>query len=145
MAKIKYATGISEVIGALNKSSEGIVQRRKHFRGPNGDITREGRIEAYVIHNPRDFKTKPAKGAELAHQTSFGAASREANELIRAVKNGNASALQKSKHDQLAARYYAQLKGTPDPAAPLDENGKGQIYGSFNCFVRSMLYYDRRH
>lgn len=146
MAQIQYAVGISEVIGALNKKnkcSDSFVQRRKHFYGPNGDVTWTGRIEAYIIKNPRNFKLKPAHGAELAHQTLFGEVSKEANSLLRAVKNNNATSEQMAQYENFVQRYYAQLKGIPDPFAPKDNKGKGKIYGAFNCFVRTMMYYER--
>ena len=142
MAKIKYSPGIEEVIGSVNKAHKGIVQRRKHFRGPNGDVTKIGRIEAYILDNPRNFKINPAQGAELEHQTAFGKASKEANSLIQAVKKGTATPEQQTRYDSFVQRYYAQREGIPDPSAPLDEKGKGKIYGSFNCFVRMMIYYE---
>ena len=140
MAKIKYTPGIEYVIGAFSK--EGIVQRQKHLHGPNGDVTRTSRVEAYIVRNPRDYKLKPAGKAELAHQTAFGEASRQATALLRAVKSGAATPEQIQLHENLVARFNTQESGTPDPSIPQDAHGNSKIYAAFNCFVRSVFYYD---
>ncbi|MBQ3673719.1 MAG: hypothetical protein II928_04530 [Paludibacteraceae bacterium] len=140
MAKIKYSPGIEYVTGAFSK--QGIVQRQKHFHGPKGEVTKTARVEAYIIQNPRDFKRKPASGAELKHQTAFGEASRQANALLKAAKNGSATPEQMTIYDQMVKRFYAQKEGKPDASIPVDAHGNAKIYGAFNCFVRSVFYYD---
>lgn len=140
MAKIKYTPGIENVIGAFSK--EGIVQRQKHLHGPQGDVTKTSRVEAYIVRNPRDFQANPASGAELKHQTAFGEASKQANALIKAVKNGSAAPEQQSLYDALVERFYAQKEGTPDASIPVDAHGNAKIYGAFNCFVRAIFYYE---
>ena len=138
MAKIKYTPGIDQVTGAFSRN--GIVQRQKHFFAPNGDMTRTGRIEAFIVKAPRDFNLKPAKGAELAHQTTFGEASRQANILLKAIKNDTATPEQEALYKEYAERFQQQMDGLPDPMAPKDANGEGKKYAVFNCFVRAIIY-----
>jgi hypothetical protein len=138
MAKIKYTPGIEQVTGAFSKN--GIVQRQKHFFAPNGDMTRVGRVEAYIVRSPRDFNLKPSQGAELAHQTSFGEASRQTTILLRAIKTNTATPEQKALYEDYAERFKQQVNGLPDPMAPTDTNGERKKYAIFNCFVRAIIY-----
>lgn len=140
MAKIKYTPGIDSITGAFSK--DGIVQRQKHIRGPKGDVTKTCRLEAYIVRKPRNWDNIPARPAEHAHQMAFGDASKQANALIRAIKTQTATPEQKAQYDELVTRFYRQLNGTPDPNAPRDTKGIAKIYGAFNCFVRSIIYYD---
>ena len=140
MAKIKYTPGIEQVIGAFSK--EGIVQRQKHLHGPGGEVTKTSRVEAYIVKNPRDYNLKPAHEAELAHQTAFGQASKQATTLLRAIKNASATPEQRALYDTLVERFDKQKNGTPDPSIPLDAYGNGKTYAAFNCFVRSVFYYE---
>ena len=140
MARIKYTPGIDKVTGALSK--EGLVQRQKHLYGPDGKLVRVCNSEVYIVRNPRDFSTNPSSGSELAHQLSFGIASKQANALIKAVKSGMATPEQMAAYESYLDRFNRQLQGTPDPRAPKDAKGHGKLYGSFNCFVRAIIYYD---
>ena len=79
---------------------------------------------------------------ELAHQMAFGQASRQATALIRAVKDGSATPEQHALYDNLVERFNKQKNGTPDPSIPLDAHGNGKTYAAFNCFVRSVFYYE---
>ncbi len=83
MARIKHSAGIEEMPGAHSK--DGIVERRKIFRDYDGNVTKVGRLEAYVP-NPRNFKTSPALIRERANMSQFGAASQFAKEFIDALK-----------------------------------------------------------
>ena len=37
-------------------------------------------------------------------------------------------------------RFEAQLKGAPDPQAPLNKEGKQKYYFRFDNFIRAMIY-----
>ena len=37
-------------------------------------------------------------------------------------------------------RFESQLKGQPDPQAPLDKEGKPKHYFRFDNFIRAMIY-----
>lgn len=137
MAKIKHNPHIDELIGAHSKN--GMVERRKVFRDFNGDVTRVGRLEAYVRH-PRDFKKNPPLIREKANMTAFGNCSHLAQELISAAKNK--TPLEPAKQallDSYMARFYAQLKGKHDPIAPKDKDGNYLIYSRPDNFIRAVI------
>ena len=83
MAKIKHNPHIEEMIGAHSKG--GTVERRKVFRDYDGNVTKVGRLEAY-IPEPRNYKANPILIRERANMTAFGNASHLAQELINALK-----------------------------------------------------------
>lgn len=141
MAKIKYNDGIEQMTGALSK--KGLVQRQKHLHDYNGNITKTCRVEAYKVEHPRNFKNRPAIGAELAHQTSFGEASKIANELLRAFKRRDTlTPEQLLRFEDFKRRFDAQLKGKPDRLAPRDAHGVQKIYYGFDHFVRAIIYHE---
>ena len=65
MATPTYIAPIKGFTGKLNKKDK-IVFRQKHTRDANGAIIAEMKPEAYVVQHPRDWKKKPAQGAEKA-------------------------------------------------------------------------------
>ena len=135
MAKIKHNPQIDEMRGAHS----GLVERRKVFRDFDGNITREGRLEAYTPR-PRNYKRKPIYDRERANMTAFGNASHLAQELILAAKNK--TPLEPAKQaflDSIMTRFYAQLKGTPDPIAPKDKDGNYTIYARPDNFIRAVI------
>ena len=137
MAKIKHKPHIEEMIGAHSKT--GMVERRKTFRDFDNNVTKVGRLEAYIPH-PRDFKTNPPLFRERANMTSFGNASHLAQEFILAAKNK--TPLEPAKQaflDAVMARFYAQLSGTPVPIAPKDKDGNYTIYSRPDNFIRAVL------
>ena len=141
MAKIKHKPHIEEMIGAHSK--EGIVERRKTFRDYDGNVTKVGRLEAYV-KRPRNFKTTPALIRERANMSQFGAASQFAKELVDALKFKTPLPPEKQALlDSYKARFYAQLKGTPDPIAPKDKDGNYLIYARIDNFIRAILRIER--
>ena len=138
MAKIKHNPHVAEIIGAHSKG--GTVERRKIYRDYDGNITKVGRLEAYIPQNPRNFKANPPMGAELENMQSFGNASKLAQEFIEALKSKKT--LQPEKQallDSYKARFYKQLKGKPDPVAPKDKDGKYIIYARMDNFIRAIL------
>ena len=67
MATPTYITLLDGLKGKLNKKDK-TVFRQKHARDANGNIIADMRPEAYVVQHPRDWKKKPAKGAEKKKQ-----------------------------------------------------------------------------
>ena len=141
MAKIKHTPDIEEMLGAHSKN--GMVERRKIFRDYDGNVTKVGRLEAYIPH-PRNFKTSPALIRERANMSQFGAASHFAKELIDALKfKTPLSPDKQALLDGYKARFYAQLNGTPDPIAPKDKNGDYLIYARIDNFIRAVIRKER--
>ena len=71
---------------------------------------------------------------------AFGDASHLAQELINALKFK--TPLEPAKQavlDECKERFYAQLKGKPDPIAPKDKDGKYTIYVRIDNFIRAFL------
>jgi hypothetical protein len=137
MAKIKHNPHIDEMIGAHSKN--GTVERRKVFRDYDGNVTKIGRLEAY-IPNPRNYKANPIIGGELLNQKSFGNASHLAQEFIDALKNKTPLSPEKQALlNSYKDRFYKQLKGKPDPIAPKDKNGNYTIYARIDNFIRAIL------
>jgi hypothetical protein len=137
MAKIKHNPHIEEIIGAHSKN--GTVERRKTFRDFDGNVTRVGRLEAY-IPNPRNYKTTPVMIRERANMTAFGNASHLAQELINAVKfKTPLPEEKKTLLDSYMTRFYAQLNGKPDPIAPKDKDGEYLIYSRPDNFIRAVI------
>ena len=137
MAKIKHNPHIDEMIGAHSKN--GTVERRKTFHDYDGNVTKVGRLEAY-IPQPRNYKTSPIMLRERANMTAFGNASHLAQEFIDALKNHTTLPEPKQAFlDSLKTRFYAQLKGKPDPIAPKDKDGNYTIYARIDNFIRAVL------
>ena len=137
MAKIKHNNDVEEVIGAHEKG--GMVERRKHFYDYNGNITKEGRLEAYKPR-PRNYKANPIYLRERANMTAFGNASHLAQEFINALKTKTPLEPEKQAFlDSIMARFYKQLKGTPDPIAPKAKDGTFTIYARPDNFIRAIL------
>ena len=141
MAKIKHTPDIQEMLGAHSKN--GIVERRKTFHDYEGNITKVGRLEAFKP-KPRNFKTSPALIRERANMLQFGAASQFAKEFTDALKNKTTLSPEKQTLlDSYKARFYAQLKGTPDPIAPKDKEGNYLIYARIDNFIRAVIRKER--
>jgi hypothetical protein len=135
MAKIKHAPDIVEITG----NRGGLVERRKTFHDYDGNITKEGRLEAYTL-SPRNYKANPINAGERANMNAFGNASRLAQEFISALKNQ--TPLPRSKQALLntyKTRFYKQLKGKPDPIAPKDKDGNFIIYARIDNFIRAAI------
>ena len=125
------------MIGAHSK--DGTVERRKVFRDYDGNVTRVGRLEAYIPHS-RNYKANPIYYRERANMTAFGDASHLAKELIDAAKNKTPLPAEKQALlDSILARFKAQLSGTPDPIAPKDKDGNYTIYSRPDNFIRAVI------
>ena len=137
MAKIKHKPHIEEMIGAHSKN--GMVERRKLFRDYDGNVTKVGRLEAY-IPKPRNYVANPILIRERANMTAFGNASHLAQELINALKFKTPLPPEKQALlDEYKSRFYAQLKGKPDVIAPQDKDGNYTIYARIDNFIRAVI------
>ena len=142
MAKVNYSAGIDLTLGALDSKHE-LITRQKHLHAPDGKLTKECEPEMYMRAYKRDYKHNPPVGNELAHLKHFGEAAKRTTALIHAYKfPDTASDEQRELLEQFRRRFDAQLKGTPDPQAPLDKSGKQKYYFRFDNFIRAMIYQD---
>ena len=163
MAKAVLHHPVAEIHGSLSKKSK-IVNRQKKYRDENGHVVFEGKQEVYAITRPRDFKTTPAKGAELANQLCWREACHRAAQILQAAQPEGPTEQQlferklnqvpeyytleeaRALIEDFRLRYQAQLPNTrgkhPDPKAPIDpKTGKGKQYAQFPAFIRAMLYH----
>lgn len=137
MAKIKHQPHIEEMLGAHSKG--GTVERRKHFYDYDGNETKVGRLEAYIPH-PRNYKANPIYAGERANMNAFGNASHLAQEFIDSLKFKTPLPEEKQAFlDSVKNRFYAQLKGKPDPIAPKDKRGNYIIYARIDNFIRAVI------
>ena len=140
MAKVFYSPGIDLTTGALD-STHKLITRVKHLHGTDGSLTKECHPEVYLQRNKRNYKYDPPKGAELAHLQHFGEAAKRTTALIYAYKfPDTASDEQRELLEQFRRRFESQLKGAPDPQAPLNKDGKQKHYFRFDNFIRAMIY-----
>ena len=140
MGKVHYSAGIDYVTGALDTKHE-LVARLKHLHDANGVLTKTCDPEIYLQIHKRDYEQTPPRGNELAHLQHFGEAAKRTTALIYAYKfPDTASDEQRALLDQYRLRFESQLKGAPDPQAPLDKKGKPKHYFRFDNFIRAMIY-----
>ena len=140
MGKVHYSAGIDYVTGALDTKHE-LVARLKHLHDTNGALTKKCDPEIYLQKHKRNYEQTPPRGAELAHLQHFGEAAKRTTALIYAYKfPDTASDEQRALLDQYRLRFESQLKGAPDPQAPLDKKGKPKHYFRFDNFIRAMIY-----
>lgn len=140
MAKVFYSPGIDLTTGALD-SEHKLITRQKHLHGTDGSLTKECHPEVYLQKNKRNYKQDPPKGAELAHLQHFGEAAKRTTALIYAYKfPDTATDEQRELLEQYRRRFESQLKGAPDPQAPLNKEGKQKYYFRFDNFIRAMIY-----
>ena len=142
MAKIHYSAGIDLTTGALDTKHE-LITRQKHLHGTDGSLTKECHPEVYLQKRKRNYEQTPPRGNELAHLQHFGEAAKRTTALIYAYKfPDTASDEQRALLDQYRLRFDSQLKGAPDPQAPLDKSGKQKHYFRFDNFIRAMIYHE---
>ena len=140
MGKVHYSAGIDYVTGALDTKHE-LVARLKHLHDTNGVLTKTCDPEIYLQKHKRDYEQTPPRGNELAHLQHFEEAAKRTTALIYAYKfPDTASEEQRTLLDQYRLRFDSQLKGAPDPQAPLDKKGKPKHYFRFDNFIRAMSY-----
>ena len=141
MAKVFYSPGIEKTTGALDGTKHELITRQKHLHAPDGSLSKECEVEAYLQKRKRDYKYNPPRGNELAHLQHFGEASKLTTALIYAYKfPDTATEEQRTQLEQFRLRFEAQLKGPADLQAPLDKTGKQKHYFRFDNFIRAMIY-----
>ena len=125
------------MIGAHSK--DGTVERRKVFRDYDGNVTRVGRLEAYIPH-ARNYKKNPIYFRERANMTAFGNASHLAQEFIDSMRNKTPLPPEKQALlNSYKARFYAQLNGPHDPIAPKGKDGEYLVYSRIDNFIRAVI------
>ena len=140
MAQIFYSPGIDLTKGALD-SQHKLITRQKHLHDTDGSLTKECEPEVYLQRRKRNYKQDPPQGNELAHLQHFGEAAKRTTALIYAYKfPETASDEQRALIDQYRLRFESQIKGAPDPQAPLGKDGKQKHYFRFDNFIRAMIY-----
>ena len=129
MAQIKFIAPVDTIKGKLQNRDKTIFRRKRIFDA-EGHVIGELAQEAYVVHNPRDWKKNPPKGAEKQRIDNWSNACKQASEIR---KNPDLLA-------QWKQRWEAQLKqGEAD--APIDPTTrKPKIYIHFDCFVRAAIF-----
>ena len=163
MATEKLRGPVEELHGAVEK--DGSVHRRKKFRDSNGNIIGEGKKEVYDIANPRDFKTNPPMGNELAHHNRWREACLRATQILQSAQPNGLTEQQRfhkelnhipdyysleeaqALYAEYNTRFLAQLpnrRGTkPDSQAPVDkETGRPKRYVQIAAFIRAILYFN---
>ena len=148
MAKEVLDDPTKELHGALQKG--GTVHRMKKYRDFDGRIIKHGIKEAYIIGNPRDWKRKPARGKELAHQNLWKEACDRASQIFKAGHQQPVTAFYTTEEAQTLyadyqERFTKQLPGktgtTPDPEAPVDPATKMQKrFIQLPAFIRTIIY-----
>ena len=129
MANYKTIAPVEGIKGKLNKKDK-TVFRQKIARDSDGRVICPMQKEVYVVQHPRDWKKKPAKGAEKLKQDRWAEASAKTKQI-----------LDDPEQRALWQRHWqAQLKKA-EPDAPVDRRtGKRKIYIKFDCYVRSKMW-----
>ena len=129
MAEVTFIAPVAKIEGKLNQKDK-TVFRKKVARDDQGRVIAEMKQEVYVVQHPRDWKKKPAKGAEKVMQDRWAEASAKA----KAILDNPAD------RAQWQQRWQAQLKKA-EAASPIDQRtGKRKIYIKFDCFVRAKVW-----
>ena len=129
MANYKTIAPVEGITGKLNKKDK-TVFRQKIARDSDGRVICSMQKEVYVVQHPRDWKKKPAKGAEKLKQDRWAEASAKTKQILDDPE-------QRALWQQ---RWQAQLKKA-DLDAPIDpRTGKRKIYIKFDCYVRSKMW-----
>ena len=140
MAKVEFSPGIERIKGALDTKHQ-LILRQKHLHDTQGNQTKECDSEVYLQKHKRDYTQTPPQGKELAHLQHFGEAAKRTTALIYAYKfPDTATDEQRAILEQYRRRFESQLKGAPDPQAPLNKEGKQKHYFRFDNFIRAMIY-----
>ena len=129
MANYKTIAPLEGITGKLNKKDK-TVFRQKVARDDQGRVIAEMKQEVYVVQHPRDWKKKPAKGAEKLKLDRWKEACAKTKQILDAPE-------QRALWQE---RWQAQLKKA-EPDAPIDRRtGKRKIYIKFDCYVRAKVW-----
>ena len=129
MANYKTIAPVEGIRGKLNKKDK-TVFRQKIARDSDGSVICPMQKEVYVVQHPRDWKKKPAEGAEKLKLDRWKEACAKTKQILDDPE-------QRTLWQQ---RWQAQLKKA-EPDAPIDpRTGKRKIYIKFDCYVRSKMW-----
>jgi hypothetical protein len=129
MANYKTIAPLEGITGKLNKKDK-TVFRQKVARDDQGRVIAEMKQEVYVVQHPRDWKKKPAKGAEKLKLDRWKEACAKTKQIFDDPE-------QRALWQQ---RWKAQLKKA-ERDAPIDRRtGKHKIYIKFDCYVRAKVW-----
>ncbi len=131
MAEVTFIAPVAKIKGKLNQKDK-TVFRKKVARDDRGRVIAEMKQEVYVVQHPRDWKKKPAKGAEKLKQDRWAEVCAKTKAILHDPE-------QRSLWQQ---RWQAQLKKA-EPDAPIDSHtDKRKIYAKFDCYVRAKIWYE---
>ena len=80
MAEIKFIAPVETIKGKLQNRDKTIFRRKRVFDA-QGHVIGELSQEAYVVHNPRDWKKNPPKGAEKQRIDNWTEACKQASDI----------------------------------------------------------------
>ena len=133
MANYKTIAPVEGITGKLNKKDK-TVFRQKIARDSDGRVICSMQKEVYVVQHPRDWKKKPAEGAEKLKLDRW----KEACAKTKAILDDP------EQRALWQRRWQAQLKKA-EPDAPVDRRtGKRKIYIKFDCYVRAKVWRECR-
>jgi len=127
MARTSWREPIAHVHGKIYKD-EDVVHRTKTFRNSKGQIIRQGPDETYH-REPRNYKSKPAVGAEKANldlnQQAWLQTAAEFKNPVRAA---------------YWQQRFDEQSFSPDAEAPINpKTGKRKIYAQVRPFARAII------
>ena len=129
MANYKTIAPVEGITGKLNKKDK-TVFRQKIARDSDGRVICPMQKEVYVVQHPRDWKKKPAEGAEKLKLDRWKEACAKTKQIL---DDPEQRALWQE-------RWQAQLKKA-EPDAPVDRcTGKRKIYIKFDCYIRAKMW-----
>mgnify|MGYP003495924580 FL=1 len=129
MAEVTFIAPVAKIEGKLNQKDK-TVFRKKVARDDQGRVIAEMKQEVYVVQHPRDWKKKPAKGAEKLKQERWAEASAKTKAILDNPEL----------RSQWELQWQAQLKKA-EADAPIDPRTKRRkIYIKFDCYVRSKVW-----
>ena len=129
MANYKTIAPVEGITGKLNKKDK-TVFRQKIARDSDGRVICPMQKEVYVVQHPRDWKKKPAEGAEKLKLDRWKEACAKTKQILDDPEQ----------RTLWQERWQAQLKKA-DLDAPIDpRTSKRKIYIKFDCYVRSKVW-----
>lgn len=129
MAEITFIAPVETIKGKLQNRDKTIFRRKRVFDA-QGHVIGELAQEAYVVHNPRDWKKNPPKGAEKQRIENWSTACQQASVIRKDPE-------QLTRWKQ---RWEEQLQH-PEADAPIDKKtGKPKIYIRLDGFIRATIF-----
>ena len=129
MAEVTFIAPVAKIEGKLNQKDK-TVFRKKVARDDQGRVIAEMKQEVYVVQHPRDWKKKPAEGAEKLKLDRWKEACAKTKQILDDPE-------QRALWQQ---RWQAQLKKA-EPDAPIDpRTNRPKIYIKFDCYVRAIIH-----